>query len=139
MVHSSVRVQKAIFGFDLYAIGRVLASFDILRTSNDEIISMTQESVPRSRVLSSDTWVKRSNDFIDAEIDNEVVALSIAKGTCYGLNRVGSRIWNLLASPNCIGDICATLLSEYEIDPTTCEQQVLDLLEELQAEGMVIA
>jgi Coenzyme PQQ synthesis protein D (PqqD) len=89
------------------------------------------------RRLSPATVVKRSNGFVEAEIDNEVVALSIEQGTCYGLNRVGSRIWKLLATPAQIGDVCATLLFEYNVDPNTCERQVLDLLEELRAEGLI--
>jgi len=82
--------------------------------------------------------VSRSDGFIEAQIDNEVVALSIEHGTCYGLNRVGSRIWNLLAaSPARISDLCATLLTEYKVEPDVCERQVLDLLEELRAEGLI--
>ena len=90
-----------------------------------------------SRALTSDNLVKRSDGVIDAEIDNEIVVLSIAQGTCYGLNRVGSRIWNLLAKPSRIGDLCTTLLREYEIDASVCEREVLDLLEELRAEGLI--
>jgi hypothetical protein len=90
------------------------------------------------RLLSSATVVAKSDGFIEAEIDNEVVALSIEHGTCYGLNRVGSRIWNLLARPTRIGDLCATLLAEYNVDPNVCERQVLDLLEELRSEGLIV-
>lgn len=74
---------------------------------------------------------------IDAEIDDEIVALSIEHGTCYGMNRVGSRIWTLLARPIRICDLCAALLAEYRVDPDVCERQVLDLLEELRAEGLI--
>ena len=75
--------------------------------------------------------------FIEAEIDDEIVALSIEQGTCYGMNRVGSRIWTLLAKPIRICDLCAALLAEYRVDPDVCERQVLDLLEELRAEGLI--
>ena len=81
--------------------------------------------------------VARSKGFVDAAIDDEVVILSIEHGICYGLNRVGSRIWNLLAKPARIGDLCATLLAEYRVDASACEYQVVDLLEELRAEGLV--
>jgi hypothetical protein len=81
--------------------------------------------------------VVRSDGLIEAEIENEIVALNIEKGTCYGLNPVGSRIWKLLADPIRINDICEKLLSEYKVDPGTCEHQVLDLLEELRAEGLI--
>jgi hypothetical protein len=87
--------------------------------------------------LSEDSVVAQGDGFVDAEIDNEVVALSVATGTCYGLNQVGSRIWRLLASPIRIRDLCSTLLSEYEVAPEVCERQVIDLLEELRAEGLV--
>ena len=87
--------------------------------------------------LSPATLVIRSDVVIDADIDNEVVALHIEKGTCYGLNRVGSRIWSLLGTPVRIRDLCAVLLTEYEVDPIVCERQVLDLLEELRAEGLI--
>jgi len=85
------------------------------------------------------TVVARRDGFIEAEIDDEVVALSIEHGTCYGLNRAGSRIWNLLASPARIGDLTATLLTEYKVAPDVCEREVLDLLEELRVEGMIEA
>jgi hypothetical protein len=87
--------------------------------------------------LSLTAKVVRMDGFIDAEFDDEVVALSIEHGTCYGLNRVGSRIWKLLATPTRIADLCATLLTEYKVDPGECERQVLDLLEELRAEGLI--
>jgi hypothetical protein len=89
--------------------------------------------------LSSASVVARSDGFIETEIDGEVVALSIERGSCYGLNRVGSRVWNLLAGPSRIGDVCATLLTEYKIDSEACERQVVDLLEELRSEGLIAA
>jgi len=87
--------------------------------------------------LSLANVVIRAHGFLEAEIDDEIVALSIEQGTCYGLNRVGSRIWGLLASPVRIRDLIAILLTEYQVDPDVCERQVLDLLEELRAEGLI--
>jgi len=98
---------------------------------------MIDESAHSLRPLSSDSLIKRSDDLIDAEVDNEVVLLNITQGTCYGFNRIGSRIWQLLDTPTSIGDLCATLLTEYKVDPSACERQVLDLLEELRAEGLI--
>ena len=86
---------------------------------------------------SSDTVVACKDDFLQAEIDGEILALSIEQGTCYGMNRVGSRIWNLLAKPIRVCDLCATLLAAYRVDPDVCERQVLELLEGLRAEGLI--
>jgi Coenzyme PQQ synthesis protein D (PqqD) len=93
--------------------------------------------MPTAANLSADVVVVRGNGLIEAEVDGEIVALHVEKGTCYGLNKVGSRIWQLVAAPMAIRDVCATLVAEYEVDQTTCERQVLDLLEELRAEGLI--
>jgi len=87
--------------------------------------------------LAPSTVVVRCDGFIEAELDNEIVALNIEKGTCYGLNRVGSRIWRLLTVPTRIDDICSRLLAEYNVDAEACEREVIDLLEELRSEGMI--
>jgi hypothetical protein len=92
----------------------------------------------RSLPLQSSTTVVACRDgFVEAEIDGEILALSIEQGTCYGMNQVGSRIWNLLAKPIRICDLCAALLVAYKVDPDVCERQVLELLEELRAEGLI--
>jgi Coenzyme PQQ synthesis protein D (PqqD) len=90
-------------------------------------------------LTASDTVVARRDGLVEAEIDDEILALSIEQGVCYGMNRVGSRIWKLLAKPTRICDLCATLLAAYRVDPDACERQVLDLLEELRSEGLIVA
>ena len=75
---------------------------------------------------------------IETVIDDEIVALSIERGICYGMNRVASRIWSLLEKPIRITDLCGTLAATYNVEPDICERQVLDLLEELQVEGLIV-
>jgi hypothetical protein len=87
--------------------------------------------------LNVDSTVTRAAGFVEAEADGEVVALNIDTGTCYGLNKIGSRIWILIGEPARIGDLCAKLTSEYDVDSATCERQVLELLTELLAEGLI--
>ena len=96
------------------------------------------EMGPRSALqLSTTSVIAQSSGLLEAAIDEDTVLLSIERGTCYSLNRIGSRIWGMLASPARIADVCATLVAEYRIDRDTCERQVIDLLEELQAEGLI--
>ena len=90
-----------------------------------------------SAPLSSNLSVVRGKGLIEAEVDGELVALHVDKGVCYGLNKVGSRVWQLIETPAKIGDVCATLTSEFEVDPAICEREVLDLLEELRAEDLI--
>lgn len=81
--------------------------------------------------------VRRAPGALSAEIDGEVVALDIAKGVCYGLDAIGARIWSLIAETTPAGDVCATLVGEYDVDAETCRNDVLDLFADLRAEGLI--
>jgi hypothetical protein len=89
--------------------------------------------------LTPSTIVARKGGLIESEIDREIVALNIETGVCYGLNGIGSRIWSLLAKPLRISEICTILVREYEVEPKTCENEVIDLIEHLLKEDLVIA
>ena len=85
----------------------------------------------------SNTVVACSQGFIEAEVDGEILALSVEQGTCYGMNAIGSRIWAIIAKPIQVSNLCAALLAAYKVDPEVCERQLLDLLEKLRAEGLI--
>ncbi len=82
-------------------------------------------------------FVRRSADLIFAEVDGEAVALSAAKGVCYGLDDVGLRVLQLIDPPTTVAEICRRLTSEYEVDESTCEKDIVDLLANLETEGLV--
>jgi len=88
-------------------------------------------------MLTIEDIVAQGGNAVIAEINGEIVALDAAKGTCYGMNKVATRVWNLIAAPRPIREICNILLDEYEIDAPTCETQVLELLDELNREGLL--
>ena len=87
--------------------------------------------------LSAASIVVRRNTMAEAEVDGDVIALDIDKGTCYGLNKVGSRIWKIIAEPSRVADVCTRLVSEFEVDAETCEREVLSLLEELRGDDLI--
>ena len=88
--------------------------------------------------LRPSTLVSRSGGLVASAIGDEIVALNIETGTCYGLNAVGSRIWNLIEEPTPISRLCATLVAEYQVEPGVCQDEVMDLVEHLLEEGLVV-
>jgi coenzyme PQQ synthesis protein D (PqqD) len=84
------------------------------------------------------TVVVRSDGILAAEIDGEAVMLSIENGKYYGLDPVGTNIWNLASEPRSIEQICAALLDRYDVDAETCRKEVTELLEVLVADGSVV-
>ena len=93
--------------------------------------------MPDKIPLSSDSIVFRNAEVVDAKIDGEVVAMNMDSGTCYGLNMVGSRIWDLLGDRIHVSEVCARLRAEFEVEPDVCERQVLALLAELHSEKLI--
>jgi hypothetical protein len=90
-----------------------------------------------SSALSLTSLVKSANDLISAPVNSEVVILSIERGTYYGLDEIGTEIWQHLESPMRIDMLCEELAAKYVADRQTIERDVLGLLESLLAEGLV--
>ena len=88
-------------------------------------------------LLDGGSVVVRSDALLTAEVDGELIAMSVDQGACYGMNPVGTRIWALLAEPRSIDSLCDQLVQEYDVDPATCRRDVVDLLEALSAEKLV--
>jgi len=85
-----------------------------------------------------DTVVARHSDaVIETEVNGDIIALNVETALCYGLNRVGSRVWRLLATPWRVGDLHDRLMAEFEVEPATCERELLELLADLDSEGLI--
>ena len=83
------------------------------------------------------TVFRKNAELLESDVDEEVVALDVNRGQCYGLNAVGSRVWRLLDTPRSLEDICSLLQEEYEVEPEACQAEVARLMEDLQSEGLV--
>ena len=90
-----------------------------------------------SETLAGNAIVARNDELLTTEVDGELMAMSVELGTCYGLNRVGTRIWALIAEPRTVDSLCEQLLGEYEVEEAVCRSELVDLLQTLRAEGLV--
>lgn len=88
-------------------------------------------------LITTDDIVVQSEGFLVSDMDGEKVMLSIDNGKYYNLGRIGGRIWELLSSPTTMDSVVEQLVSEYEIEPEACGQQVRLFLRQLAAEGLV--
>lgn len=79
----------------------------------------------------------RKSGLIEAEVDGEMVALHVENGTCYGFNGTATRIWAMLGEPKRVSELRDALLAEYDVDPETCRTQLIELLRELERDGLV--
>ena len=74
---------------------------------------------------------------ISSEVSSDAVILNLSSGVYFSLNRVGSRIWELIQEPRSVREVRDTLVGEFDVDPERCQQDIVSLLEELDAKGLV--
>lgn len=87
--------------------------------------------------ISLQTTVVAVSDQVSCRLDDETVVLELRKGTYYGLNSVGTLIWDLIQQPQSIEAVYSAVLEQYGVDSNACKQDVLRLIEELQVAGLV--
>lgn len=85
----------------------------------------------------ADTLVRKDADLMTTSVDGELIGMSVERGACYGFNSVGTRIWELLAEPRTLDNLCRELASDYDIDPEQCRRDVLPYLQSLHDEGLL--
>jgi hypothetical protein len=81
--------------------------------------------------------VTAAPDLLVSEFGAELVILNLKDGVYFGLEDVGVRIWNLLQEPTTIPAICDVLVSQYDVDPARCDEDVRALIRALAAQGLV--
>ena len=81
--------------------------------------------------LTPETVIQRKPGLLFNEIDGEIVMLSVANSEYYGMDKVGSRIWELIENPVILKDLINTLLNEYNVGKEQCSIETLTFLEKL--------
>ena len=81
--------------------------------------------------ISIETRVAQSPELVGSSVGGQVALLSIHNGAYYGLDPVGSRIWELLARPQPVAELCDQILAEYQVGRPECEKQILLFLQKL--------
>ena len=71
------------------------------------------------------------------DLDGESVVLDMSSGKYYGLNSVGSAIWNLIQQPRTVRDVCDALVAEFQVDPQRCEEDLLVWLKSMSDKELV--
>lgn len=87
--------------------------------------------------FSPQTVVVASQAQVWCDLQGEAALLNLKNSTYYGLNAVGTRVWQLLQQPITIGKLCEALVGEYAVDPARCEADVKGLLEQLAKQGLL--
>lgn len=64
-------------------------------------------------------------------MDGETVMMSIENGEYFGLNSVGSRMWELIENPIKVDTLIELLLDEFDVSREQCEAETMEFLNHL--------
>ena len=87
-----------------------------------------------------DIWtstVRISPDVLHQELGGETVLLNLANECYFGLDEVGSRVWQVLAETRSASAVLARLLDEYDVSAEQLTADVEKLMVQLADAGLV--
>lgn len=93
--------------------------------------------MPTQRKASVSLHVTATRAQLSCELGEEAVILHTERGIYFGLDPVGTRVWQLIQEPRLVSDICDSITREYEVERDRCEQDVLTLLDNMAEAGLV--
>jgi hypothetical protein len=79
----------------------------------------------------------RNSQTLSGRLSDELVMMDINKGKYFSLNKVATRIWDLLEKPLDMKELCEILRLEYEVDEVQCQREVTEHLAEMIKLGLV--
>lgn len=72
------------------------------------------------------------------QVGDETVILNLASGTYFGLDPVGSRVWQLIAEDRTLAQVCDLMMAEYDVARETIEADILGIMDNLSTQGLIV-
>ena len=88
-------------------------------------------------MLSFSDRVEVPNNVLVRFLGKECVLLNLKSEIYYGLDEIGTRMWQLLTTAASIEDAYTELLAEFDVDTALLRQNLAELLEQLADRGLL--
>ena len=83
-------------------------------------------------------YTRVTDRFLVSLLAGETVLMDKQTGDYFGINKVGSTIWELLQAPSTADALVGQLLDRYEVDAATCSTEVKQFLALLESKKMLV-
>jgi hypothetical protein len=81
--------------------------------------------------------VRVTPNTLSREVQGETVLLQLDSGEYFGLDEIGTRIWQLIVETGDLGDVHATLLREYDVEANVLTADFERLISELATRKLI--
>jgi len=75
---------------------------------------------------------------LSRELAGETVLLNLESGVYYGLDAIGTRVWNLLTEERTFDDVCTIMLQEFDVARETLQGDLTTLVRELCEKQLLV-
>lgn len=83
------------------------------------------------------SMVAGKKEIATADMDGEVVMMSLETGKYYNLGSMGTIIWGMIENPVSVETIISKLLDTYDVTRQQCETEVLSFLNAMAKQGLL--
>ena len=87
--------------------------------------------------IMKDSIITVAKEQVSCDLAGDTAILDLKSGQYYGLNSVGARIWNLIQEPKTVAEVLKIIVDEYDVEASSCERDLVTLIEQLQGKGLV--
>lgn len=88
-------------------------------------------------MISKSSTVVAVREQVSSDLAEESVILNLKSGVYYGLNAVGTWIWNKIQQPQTVSSLQEEMLGKYNVEPDLCERDLFTLLQKLVAAELI--
>jgi Coenzyme PQQ synthesis protein D (PqqD) len=88
--------------------------------------------------IDESTMIRVPTNVLARRAADETVLLDLTSETYFGLNAVGSRVWELAQPGASVGAVVTTLLEEFEVERDVLVADVAALLRSMAVSGLVV-
>ena len=87
--------------------------------------------------VSLSSTARINDDAVFRELDGESIVLNLQTGTYFGLDEVGTRVWQLIEQYGALHAVRDALVAEFEVEPETAGRDLAQLVSDLADRGLV--
>lgn len=80
-----------------------------------------------------------NQDIIHQRVGEDIILINLKSDRIFSLNRTGARFFELLSEHRPIPEIKEKLLAEFDVDPETLDDEILNILDNLLEESFIYA
>lgn len=90
--------------------------------------------------MHDDTTLHANETEIAAKIiEGEAILINLSNGMYYSMDKVGAHLWSILAGGSSIDQMAGMIAAQYEIPEARAKADVRRVVDELYAEGLIVA